>query len=116
MALAPALRRRLALKTLELVNKPFGDEGIAALVAPPPAGALPPPKGVLTKLGQLLLNKTQITDAGCATLAAALDSGALPALQCLYLHGIPASAAAEATVNAAMVRSRRRAFHRDLIG
>ena len=27
------------------------------------------------------LNYTQITDAGCATLAAALDSGALPALE-----------------------------------
>ena len=114
VALAPALRRRLALKTLELVNNPFGDEGIGALVAPPPpppAGALSPPKGVLTKLTALHLNSTQISDAGCAALAAALDSGALPALVCLYLHGTPASAAAEATVNAAVVRSRRRAFH-----
>jgi hypothetical protein len=34
---------------------PFGDEGLAALVAPPPlpAGALPPPTGVLAKLKKL---------------------------------------------------------------
>ena len=36
--------------------------------------------------------------AGCATLAAALDSGALPALEELYLGSIPASAAAKAAV------------------
>ena len=69
---------------------------------PPPAGALPPPTGVLAKLKELNLWNTQITDAGCATLAAALDSGALPALKVLYLHpghgGIPASAAAVAAV------------------
>ena len=49
----------------------------------------------------LNLNETQITDAGCATLAAALDSGALPALETLYLYDIPASAAAKAAVYAA---------------
>ena len=37
---------------------------------------------------------TQVTDAGCATLAAALDSGALPALDTLHLDDIPASGAA----------------------
>ena len=35
---------------------------------------------------------------GCTALAAALDSGALPALRHLYLDGIPASAAAKAAV------------------
>ena len=40
----------------------------------------------------------QITDAGCATLAAAIDSGALPALEILKLNGTPASAAAKAAV------------------
>ena len=37
------------------VYNPFGDEGLAALVAPPPlpAGALPPPTGVLAKLKKL---------------------------------------------------------------
>jgi len=53
---------------------------------------------VLTKLKRLHLSLTQITDAGCATLAAALDSGALPALEGLSLNCIPASAAAKAAV------------------
>ena len=39
--------------------------------------------------------------AGCATLAAALHSGALPALGELYLDRIPASAAAKAAVRGA---------------
>ena len=102
MALAPALRRRPALEELDLPGNPFGDEGLAALVAPPPpAGAPPPPTGGLTELKALGLSSTQITDAGCATLAAALDSGALPALKKLDLRGVPASAAAQATVRRA---------------
>ena len=102
VALAPALRRRPALEWLLLTGSPFGDEGLAALVAPPPpAGAPPPTTGGLAKLKWLNLNCTQITDAGCATLAAALDSGALPALEGLDLNGIPASAAAKAAVNEA---------------
>ena len=101
VALAPALRRLPALETLGLACNLFGDEGLAALVAPPPpAGAPPPPTAGLAKLKRLYLNRTQITDAGCATLAAALDSGALPALETLYLDGIPASAAAQAAVKA----------------
>ena len=53
---------------------------------------------MLTKLKKLYLDDTHITDAGCATLAAALESGALPALDTLYLDSIPASAAAQAAV------------------
>ena len=100
MALAPALRRRPALERLGLGRNPFGDSGLAALVAPPPpaAGALPPPTGGLTKLNELYLGYTQITDAGCAILVAARESGALPALENIYLTGIPASAAAKAAV------------------
>ena len=100
VALAPALRRRPALERLSLEGNPFGDEGLAALLAPPPpAGVLPPPTAVgLTKLKTLYLSNTQVTDAGCATLAAALNSGALPAFETLYLAGIPASAAAKAAV------------------
>jgi len=99
VALAPALRRLPALKHLDLENNPFGDEGLAALVAPPPpAGAPPPPAGGLTKLKMLNLSYTQITDAGCAILVAARESGALPALENIYLTGIPASAAAKAAV------------------
>ena len=107
VALAPALRRRPALEGLYLGGNPFGDEGLAALVAPPPpAGAPPPPTGGLAKLKMLLLNATQITDAGCATLAAALDSGALPALEELDLSHIPASAAAKSAVYAARANLR----------
>jgi hypothetical protein len=103
VALAPGLRRRPALERLDLHQNPFGDEGLAALVAPPPppAGAPPPPTGVLTKLKVLHLWNTQITDAGCAALVAALDSGALPALEVLHMFRTPASAAAEAAVYAA---------------
>jgi len=102
VALAPALRRRPALQSLDLHRNPIGDEGLAALVAPPPpAGAPPPPTGVLPKLKALYLNGTQIADAGCAALAAALESGALPALAYLQLGGTPASATARATVRRA---------------
>ena len=104
VALAPALRRLPALEILHLAQNPLGDEGIAALVAPPlPAGAPPPATGVLAKLKELYLWGTQTTDAGCATVAAALDSGALPALEELQLGSIPASAAAIAAVYAARV-------------
>jgi len=107
VALAPALRRLPALERLYLDRNPLGDEGLAALVAPPPpAGAPPPTTGGLAKLELLRLTNTQITDAGCATLAAALHSGALPALECLYLVGIRASAAAQAAVYAARANLR----------
>ena len=102
VALAPALRRLPALFFLSLAHNPFGDEGLAALVAP--AGAPPtaaPPTAVLPKLKELRLSSTQITDAGCAALAAALDSGALLALKTLDLEHIPASDAAQAAVHEA---------------
>ena len=109
VALAPALRRRPALEHLDLFGNPVGDEGLAALVAPPrPAGAPPPTTGGLAKLKMLNLCWTQITDAGCATLAAALDSGALPALEKLYLGGIHISAAVKAAVYAARANLRGR--------
>ena len=102
VALAPALRRLPALVCLSLGNNPLGDDGIAALVAPPPpVDALPPPTGGLKKLMELALNYTQITDAGCAALAATLNSGALPALKDLGLVAIPASNAAKAAVHEA---------------
>ena len=99
MALAPALRRLPALEGIYLIGNPLGDEGLAALVAPlPPAGAPSPPTGGLTNLKELYLHITQITDAGCATLAAAINSGALPALEKLGLQHIPASYAAKAAL------------------
>ena len=106
VALAPALRRLPALEVIDLERNPLADTGLAALVAPPqPAGVPPPTTGGLRKLKSLSLVRTQITDAGCATLAAALDSGALPALGDLLLSGIPASAAAKATVRRAGSRA-----------
>ena len=100
-ALAPALRRRSALERLYLGGNPFGDDGFAALVAPPPpAGTSPPPAGGLKKLKLLELSYTQVTDAGCAALVAALDSGLLPALRTVDLDHIPASAAATEAVHA----------------
>ena len=103
VALAPALRRRAALETLNFDHNRFGDEGLAALVAPPtpPAGALSPTAGVLPKLKVLCLNYTKVSDAGCAVLAAALDSGSLPALEKLVLDATAASAAAQSAVYAA---------------
>ena len=68
------------------------------MAPPPPVGTPPPSTGGLAKLKGLWLGDTQITDAGCATLAGAIDSGALPALEKLYLYGIPASAAAKDAV------------------
>eukprot|EP00964_Phaeocystis_antarctica_P050311 scaffold29203_cov67-Phaeocystis_antarctica.AAC.3 len=107
VALAPALRRGPALEGLYLASNPFGDEGLAALVAPPPAAGAPPPLTAgLAKLSGLNLNQTHVTDAGCATLVAALNSGALPALKNLGMGGIPARAVARASVLEAVAASR----------
>jgi hypothetical protein len=89
VALAPTLRRLPALEhlsELSLSCNLLGDEGLAALVAPPP-----PTTGALTKLKLLDLCYTEVTDAGCAALSAALDIGVLPALKTLYLDCSPAS-------------------------
>ena len=106
VGLAPALRRLPALERLYLAGNPFGDEGLAALVAPLPAGAPPLPAGVLTKLKRLNLSITQVTDAGCATLVAALHRGALPALEDLCLSNTLASDAATAAVQEALATRR----------
>ena len=108
-ALAPALRQLPALERLGFGDNPLGDEGLAALVAPPPpAGAPPPPTGGLTKLKWLDLSHTQIADTGCAALAEALDSGTLPARAHLILQGIPASAVATVAVTQALSRASAR--------
>ena len=106
MALASSLRRLPALVRLSFFGNPLGDEGLAALVAPPPpAGAPPPTTGGLAKLKALNLAGTQVTDAGCATLAAALNSGALPALDSVDLKGIASAAAKAALREAAKPRA-----------
>ena len=108
VALVPALLQRPALEKLILYGNPFGDEGLAALLAPPPpAGALPPPTEVSTKLKikHLDLSFTQITDTGCAALTAALESGALPSLEKLDLHCLPnASATTVIPLRAALAK------------
>ena len=104
-ALAPALRRRPALKQLYLLSNPLGDEGLAALLAPPPPAGTPQQTGGLKKLELLDLRRTEITDAGCATIAAALNSGTLPALEKVDLDGTPASDEAIAAVGEALARS-----------
>ena len=63
-------------------------------MAPPPADAPPPQAEALAQLKWFDLYGTQITDDGCAHLASRLRSGALPALERLYLQGFPASDAA----------------------
>ena len=105
VTLAPALRRLPELSHLFLANNSLGDEGLAALVAPSS------PTGGLKKLKMLYLNHTKVSDAGCAALAAALDSGTLPALKKIDLTGSPASAASKAAVYEALAlaKSRRRA-------
>ena len=98
VALAPALRRLPALGSLDLSgNRLLGDEGAGALVAPTTMIR------ALRKLRTVWLNNTQITDTGCAALAAAFRSGALPALKYLHLLGIPASAASKARAIAVLL-------------
>ena len=117
VALAPAVRQLIAINCIDLADNPFGDQGIASLVAPPAAQddhecALPR-RSQLARLTTLGLQGTQITAAGCATLAAALDGSALPALQVLDLDRIalpacPGSVAARAAVKNALIKSRAR--------
>eukprot|EP00964_Phaeocystis_antarctica_P093610 scaffold60448_cov47-Phaeocystis_antarctica.AAC.1 len=110
VALAPTLRRLPALERLYLEGSPFGDEGLQALVAAPsPAGAPQTTTAVFKKLQELHFSYTEITDAGCAALASALDRGVLPALGTVDVGYTPTSAAAKATLKEALVRSKWRA-------
>ena len=65
---------------------------------------MPQPTGGLKKLKELDLCWTQVTDAGCAALVAALNSGLLPALEKLHLGGTQASAAARVAAARVAVR------------
>ena len=106
VALAPALRRLPALEHLCFIGSPFGDEGLGALVAAPsPAGKPQTTTEVLKKLQVLDFSHTEITDAGCAALASALDSGVLPALDTVDVDDTPTSAAARAAVTEALVEA-----------
>ena len=83
------------------------------MAPPPPAGTPPPPPiGGLKKLEAIDLGDTQVSGVGCATLVAALERGALPALDDLSLNGIPASEAAKAAVYDETRANRERAWER----
>ena len=73
-ALASGLRQLPALKTLGLQRTNITDQGVASLLAEPLTG------GVLNSLQKMYLRANQIADDGCATIASAVRSGALPAL------------------------------------
>ena len=75
----------------------------------PPAGALSPPTGGLKKLHLIVMRNSKVSDAGCAALLAALDSGRLPALKEIDLLGSPVSAASEADIDdsLALAKSKR---------
>ena len=105
VALAPTLRRLPALEHLSFIGSPFGDEGLAALVAPPPSFFLPQKQEktqVLKTLAVLDFSHTEITDAGCDALAFALLSGVLPVLETVDVDDTPTSAAARAAVAEAL--------------
>ena len=71
--LAAPLRKRPALMKLLLPDNKIGDEGVASLLAN--LG-----KDDFKALEQLWLGFNEITDAGMATLVAAIDAGRLPRL------------------------------------
>lgn len=93
-ALAPQLIRLDQLHILTLCDNDIGDRGLEALldaiVAHPLVHRLPSLREIT------LLGRNAISDAGCASLAAALVGGALPCLRCSvnFMRGCPASKAA----------------------
>jgi len=86
VALAPQLRQRPLFADLRLEGCQIGDDGLAALVAPPFSTAFK----TLKFLG---LKHNQISDAGCAKLAEAIRGGALAALQYIDVSANPAISA-----------------------
>jgi len=86
VALAPQLRQRPLFADLRLEGCQIGDDGLAALVAPPFSTAFK----TLKFLG---LKHNQISDAGCAKLAEAIRGGALAALQHIDVSANPAISA-----------------------
>ena len=99
VAVGPARRTRLARRGGGAPPQPQPQPPL------PPTGALLPPVEVLTKLRELTLSHTQISDAGCAALAAAFDRGALPECNKLNMTGNSASAAAKANLARAVTSS-----------
>ena len=95
----PALRLRPALEGLALNGSPIGDEGLAARRRRQ-VRRRRRREGWRSSTGSTSTTPRSPRPAA-PPLAAAFDSGALPALKRLHLLSIPASAAAKAAVNAA---------------
>ena len=114
------------LTKLGLGHNNVGDEGVAKLAVVPLrqrpiwglsfCGAGMTDKGVASllsnlgaeefqKLAVLYLADNQISDAGCAMLVSTIDSGKLPAIESVGVHGNPASGAAQQAVLQAVVRA-----------
>jgi len=74
LALVPALRQLPTLRDISLFSNRIGDRGLAALIAQPMTD-------VFGSLESLDISDSHVTDAGCAILASALRSGALPTLE-----------------------------------
>ena len=107
-ALAPPLLRLASLKVLNLSHDRIGNTGILSLVGPPPEleGADGPELNpMLSKLKRLLLNFTQVTDAGCVTLTLAITSNRMPALRELSMRGSAATNSARDALHEALLRS-----------
>ena len=73
-ALAAPLRKLPALRDLYLFDNGIDDEGVASLVADAD-------KDDFKTLEQFQLDGARLTDAGCATLIAAINRGALPRIR-----------------------------------
>lgn len=79
-SLAPAMKQLPALKCLDLGNSKIDDEGVSSLLDN--LG-----KNEFKALKQLWLDGNLLTDKGCTTVVAALNAGALPAIEAFYRPG-----------------------------
>ena len=93
-ALAPGLRRLPPFLCINLSKNQIGDQGLI--------GALPS----FQTLDLLKLGSNQISDTGCAALASAIRSQALPYLNRFDLEGNPASRQAQAAAMAVLGTTR----------
>ena len=68
----------------------------------------PVTRSELKQLESLILQYNQITDAGCATITAALDLNALPSLDLAFLSGNPVSVVAYEALRVALQANKAR--------
>ena len=94
-ALAAEVRKRPAINRLNLCDTALGDDGVASLVAN--LG-----KQEFKELTQIWFDSNEITDKGCATFICALNGGAMPKLQMVYIDENHASSSAVQAVQDAL--------------